>query len=144
MTLTQRKDLSAPSFFQRGGWFSLLSCQKVLFILLITTFCFSSLLGQPEKKVVFIKPDVIQTFSENELLLLDSVFQVRLSSENKYPAISSVLYEKDSVRVVLLNENNSITRTALSPSPDFALPYLWMITAGGTLSLFILLYFVRF
>ncbi|MCA0445226.1 MAG: hypothetical protein LCH54_03250 [Bacteroidetes bacterium] len=133
-----------PPFFKGGDCFRFSISKKVFCFFLISIFFSSALFAQPEKKIVFIKPDAIQTFSENELRLLDSVFKVTLSSENQFPSVSSVFYENDSVWVMLKNANDRIDRVAIAPSNDPALPYLWIVTAGGTLTLFILLYFIRF
>lgn len=133
-----------PPLFKGGDYFRFSFSQKVFCFFLFSIFFSSALFAQPEKKIVFIKPDAIQTFSENELRLLDSVFHVTLSSENQFPSVSSVFYENDSVWVMLKNANDRIDRVAIAPSNDPALPYLWIVTAGGTLTLFILLYFIRF
>lgn len=119
-------------------------CFLKTFYLLLFFLVSGSLDAQPVKKIAFVKPDAIQMFSESELLLLDSVFQVTLSSDPKFPLISSISYQNDSVWVILVNEYNQKDRLLIRSSSGEGVPSLWLLAAGGTLTLLILLYFIRF
>ncbi|MBN8707682.1 MAG: hypothetical protein J0L62_17555 [Bacteroidetes bacterium] len=119
--------------------------RPLLLLSFLMIFQFSDFLfAQPVKKNVYMLPDLVKTTSEQNLILLDSAFQVILSPINRYPLITSLNNENDSLWVTLTEENGNVNRLPLKSSVSTELSYPWVFAAGGTLALLILLYFVRF
>lgn len=120
--------------------FRLLISVFFLMVFQVTGFIYA----QSVKKSVFVSPEIVKTMSESDFVLLDSVYQIVVSPVIRYPLITSLTSENDSLRVILADEDGKVN-TLIFRTPDSNdMSYPWIFAATGTLALLILLYFVRF